>query len=47
VERVSVATVERLAGVVEEVQRIDGVLGQIGTKAQLSDDGTLQVVVLL
>ena len=36
-----VRAVERLAGVVEEVQRIDRVFRQVGPKADLGDDGAL------
>src|SRR6202012_4465998 len=35
VDRVFVRAVERLAGVVEQVERIDGVLGKIGAETEL------------
>ena len=42
---VFVCTVERFAGVVTEIERIDGILGQICPEAHLGDDGALEVVV--
>ena len=44
-ERVFVATIERPAGLVTEIERIDRILGQVRAKALLCDDGTLQVVI--
>jgi hypothetical protein len=43
VDPIFVRAVERLAGVVEEVQRIDCVLREVGPKADLGDDGALEI----
>ena len=43
-EDVVVRLVERLAGVIEEVDRIDGVLREIRAEADLGNDGALEVV---
>jgi hypothetical protein len=44
-ENIVLRPVERLAGLIAEILRINGVLGQICTKALLGYDGALQIVV--
>src|SRR5262245_60794946 len=46
-DRVVTATVERLAGVVGEVERIDRILGQVGPEPYLRDDGPFQIVIAI
>jgi hypothetical protein len=47
VVRVFVCAGERLTGVVGEIQWIDRVLGQVGTEANLSNQGAFQIVVAI
>ena len=47
VEGVFARAIERLAGVVEKVQRIDRIFGEVGAEADLRDHGALQVVVAI
>ena len=47
VQDVVALAIQRLAGGVSEVQRIDRVLRQVGAEALLRDDGALQVVIAI
>ena len=44
-ERVLVGAVERLAGFVAEIERVDRILGQVRAEAELRNDGALEVVI--
>jgi hypothetical protein len=44
-DRVFIRAVERFAGIVSEIERIDGILGQIRAEADLGEDRTLEVVI--
>jgi hypothetical protein len=45
VDRVLVRSVERFAGFVDQIEGVDRILGKIRAKADLCDDGALQVPV--
>jgi hypothetical protein len=43
-EDVAIGAIQRLAGVVSEVDRVDRVLRQVGAETELGDDRALQVI---